>query len=141
VSIADRIIGSEKVIAVFGGWPSFHDAQVFEFNLDRRGPDLRALVYVFAMTSEVDSKGFYVLKNQSMLGLRFRGLTDFEADSFNHQNVLFDLHISDISRDRLENINFEVSFDGIHGLDAKFRCGSVEVESVEPVKEKTEVKA
>jgi hypothetical protein len=64
------------------------------------------------MTSEVDSKGFYVLKNQSMVGLRFCGLVDFAADSFNQQNVLFDLHVADIYSEQLEDINFEVTFDG-----------------------------
>jgi hypothetical protein len=139
MSIANRIVGSEKVTAVFGRWPSFHDAEVFEFNLDRRGPDLRAFIYVFEMTSEVDPKGFYVLKNQSIVGLYFGGLVNFAADGFNHQNVLFDLQIADISTEQLEDIKFEVTFDGIFGLDSKFRCRSIEVESVEPMQERTEV--
>lgn len=131
MSTADRIVGSEKVIAIFGRWPSFHDAEVFEFNLDRRGPDLRTSIYVFAMTSE----------NQSMVALRFCGLTGFAADGFNEQNVLSDLHITDISGEQLKGMNFEVAFAGIYGVTAKFRCRSIEVESVEPMKERAEVQA
>lgn len=139
MSIDDRIIGSEGLKAIFGKWPSFHDAEVFEFSLDRRGPDLHASIYLFQTTDEVDSKGYYVLKNEVMVGLCFRGLVEFSADGFNHQNVLFGLHVADVSNEQLEDINFEVIFDGSFGLDSKFRCRSIEIESVAPMKQRAEV--
>jgi hypothetical protein len=48
------IAGAEQLVAVFGYWPSFHDADVVELRLYRRaqgeggyGPTLEALLHAF----------------------------------------------------------------------------------------------
>jgi hypothetical protein len=49
MDVAARIAGAEKLITVFGYWPSFHDAEVLWIELRRRpcgegyGPTLEAL--------------------------------------------------------------------------------------------------
>jgi hypothetical protein len=51
---------------IFGGWPSFHDAEVLELRLDRNGPggvELHAKVHLFETTSEVTPEGFYRLQD------------------------------------------------------------------------------
>lgn len=45
--------------AIFGRWPSFHDAEVLRVALDRSGddgPTLELVVHVFVMTGEVDAR-------------------------------------------------------------------------------------
>ncbi len=138
MSLTDRIQGSEKLTQIFGEWPSFHDSEVLSFSLDRDGPTVRASICVFAMTGEVDNKGYYVLKNQSLANLRFDEVVEFSANGFNHHNVLFDLHITDVSQDQRENINFEIIFEDSYGLEASFLCRAVTVESVEALKEAPE---
>jgi hypothetical protein len=33
--ITEMIVGSEKLTSIFGGWPSFHDAEVLEIHFWR----------------------------------------------------------------------------------------------------------
>jgi hypothetical protein len=139
VNIAEKIKGSEKLTESFGEWPSFHDAEVLTFEMDRNGPTIRSSIDVFATTSELDPQGFYVLKNRSTANLRFDGVTNFSAKWLNSQNVLFELAIVDISDPQLEEgVRFEVTFDESFGLHAEFLCRSVEVESVVPFQAATQ---
>ena len=39
--------GSERLTEIFGGWPSFHDAEVIEFNLWRGDVEPEARRYIF----------------------------------------------------------------------------------------------
>src|SRR5262245_55576174 len=63
-----QIPGAEKVVSIFGRWPSFHDAEVVRFVLERsdpyaNGPSIFADVHAFEMTSEIAADGTYVLKH------------------------------------------------------------------------------
>ncbi len=135
-----KIKNSELLTEVFGRWPSFHDSEVIEIILSRDqysseyGPTLRAAFYVFEMTSDIDEKEHYVLKNKSIVWMRFLEVVELSLDDFNYQNVLWGLTIIDVSGDQLERVKFDVSFDSSFGIDAKFRCLAIEVESVEPYK-------
>ncbi len=46
-----KIAGAERVLDIFGAWPSFHDAEVLSLRLDRSGlsggPELEAEIHVF----------------------------------------------------------------------------------------------
>ena len=132
------ITNSERLTSVFGYWPSFHDAEVISFRLDRRptslgpGPTVESLIHVFEMTNEVDEKGFYVLRNHVLVDLRFSRVMQPIVEEFNHQNALMGLGIRDIKERQLERLNFEVTFDSSFGLEASFQCVDVEVVSVEP---------
>jgi hypothetical protein len=136
MDVIDRIAGAEKLIAVFGHWPSFHDAEVVWMNLDRRphgegyGPTLEALVHAFEMTSEVSPDGYYVSRHHSLVHLRFRHVLGLRLEDFNFQNVLFGLGISELRERRWEHMQFQVQFDSSHGVEASFQCHAVEVVSV-----------
>ncbi len=137
-SIADKIEHSKLLTDVFGRWPSFHDAEVVSIELFRESkgvsePNLKAKIHVFEMTSEVDDCGFYVLKNHVLVSFLFRGIDESEVTGFNQQNVLWDLAITDISSRQLERLRFEVHFSSAFGVEAEFKCRSVEIESVEPI--------
>lgn len=122
--------------SVFGRFPSFHDAEVRRINLIRKDvkvlPTLEAQIYVFEMTSEV-REGRYVLKNESLVTLGFFEIDGLTVSDFNNQNVLQDLYIQDVSDRQMENIKFDVSFDWLDGLDAKFSCRAIRVLSVTPI--------
>lgn len=135
----DKIPGAEKVLAVFGYWPSFHDAEVVWLKLDRQshvegvyGPTLESLVHVFEMTKEVDSEGHCVLRHHLLVHLRFAEVVEFRADGFNHQNALMGLVLKDISDAQMERVKWSVQFDSAWGVDASFQCYSAEVLSVVP---------
>jgi len=68
VPIESLIQGSEKLLTIFGRWPSFHDAEVIEIKLLRKsdwpegsggqGPQLVAKIHTWEMTRQVDDKGY-----------------------------------------------------------------------------------
>jgi hypothetical protein len=90
---------ASNLVSVFGRWPSFHDAEVLRLSLDRsgeEGPTLDVVIHVFEMTTEIDAKGFYVLKNHTELTLRFTHVVLSRLQWFNHQNVLSSLEVEEL---------------------------------------------
>lgn len=136
-NIADMIEHGSLLTDIFGRWPSFHDAEVISIELFRNPkgtnePSLRAKIYVFEATPEVDSRGFFILKNHVLATLIFGGIGDNSIAGFNQQNVLSDIAITDISSRQLDKIKFEVHFPSIFGVEAELKCRTIKVEAVEP---------
>jgi len=139
VEAVEGIAGAEQLVAVFGYWPSFHDAEVLWLRLDRRahgdrcqGPTLEALVHAFEMTSEVGADGYYVLRHHVLVHLRFLDLVELRLDGLNHQNTLMGLTLADLRDRQMERVRWAVHFDSAFGVDASFQCYAVEVVSVLP---------
>ncbi len=135
----DRIVGAERLVAIFGYWPSFHDAEMLWLRLDRRahgdgcyGPTLEALVHAFEMTSEVGADGCYVLRHHVLVLLRFRDVVELRLEGFNHQNALMGLTLTDLRDRRMERVLWAVRFDSAFGVDTSFQCYGVEVVSAVP---------
>ena len=130
--------GAEKLIELFGRWPSFHDAEVISLVLDRSGdddgfgPSLVATIRAFDITDEVLPSGFPKLTHECAAVFAFREVVQLQLTGFNSQNVMSGLHIIDIRDRQLERQHFEVWFAGVYGLDARFQCRAVEVLSVTP---------
>jgi hypothetical protein len=141
-NVVGRIVGREKLLAIFGYWPSFHDAEVVWLNLDRGknderlGPTLETQVHAFETTKEVDEKGFYVLRHHVLVHFRFQDVVDLSLEGFNHQNALFGLEISDLTERQWEHIFFQVRFYSSHGMGPSFQCHAIEVVEVRPCDEK-----
>lgn len=130
-----KIENAESLEFVFGRWPSFHDAEVLRVVLDRSGedgPTLEAAIHVFEMTSEVDSRGYYVLRHHTEVVLRFTGVVLSRLQWFNHQNVLSSLEISELEPHEHEGTRFHVEMPSSYGLEAEFDCKRVVVASVRP---------
>jgi hypothetical protein len=127
------IIGEEKLKAIYGAWPSFHDAEVWSLAYERvpDGFSVVAVIHAFQMTSEVDARGFYVLKHHTKVRIRFHCCSDVSLDGFNHQNVLFGLDIKEPEQATSE-CSFEVRFDTSYGLAGNFKCKGIVVEDVQP---------
>jgi hypothetical protein len=138
MNIADKIGNSSLLTDIFSEWPSFHDAEVLKISLDRApgdqfyGPNLESEIHVFAMTGEIDEKGFCELTKHTLVRLAFLEVYELSLTGFNHQNVLWALGIVDISDRQLERIKFQVTFAGSWGIAAKFQCAAIKVRSVQP---------
>lgn len=135
----EGIAGAEQLVAVFGYWPSFHDAEVLWLRLDRRdhgegcyGPTLEALVHAFEMTSEVGADGYYILRHHVLVHLRFLDVVELRLDGFNYQNALMGLTLTDLRDRQMERVRWEIHFDSAFGADASFQCYAAEVVSVVP---------
>jgi len=132
----EQINGAEKLTAVFGCWPTFHDAEVVWIRLDRGGtdlgpsPTLEALVHAFEMTDQVDAAGFYLLRNHVLAHLRFSSVGALKLDDFNQQNVLWGLTISNLDSSGAEAV-FQVEFEPSWGVGVTFQCKAIAVVSVQ----------
>ena len=132
------IEGEERLIAHFGRWPSFHDAEVVRLAIERRpnlgrgdGPTLDLTIHAFETTRELEPDGCFRLRRHAVVRFRFDGVVDLELRGFNEQNVLFDLSIADRPEDA-EGCRVEVSLHASYGLWGRFRCRRVEVAEVVP---------
>ena len=128
------IPGAPDVVAWFGYWPSFHDAEVLSITLDRSSPS-RIVVDTRTRTNEVDAGGYYVLDKHAIVTfvvedvlLDREGITNTQIDGFNHQNVLFSLTV----RKTLEG--YDLILDGTYGVSASIsaRCLRVELSTGKP---------
>ena len=139
MDVHERIEGAEKVVAVFGYWPSFHDAEVLWLKMDRRpvrkdifGPTLEMMVHTFEMTSEIGPDGAYVLRHHVLVHLRFHFVDLVKLENFNHQNAVYGIYFNDIRSNQCEFDDFEISLEEAWGLDGSFNCKAVEVVDVIP---------
>jgi hypothetical protein len=126
---------AEALTAVFGEWPSFHDAEVLSMHFDRAGsigPTLDARIHVFRMTSEVDSRGFYVLTHHTLITLRFVNIILLQLHWFSHQNVLSDLLLEPARADDADHRRFRAQFGSSCGVEAELLCDRIIVVAVEP---------
>ena len=135
-NIAEKIQGSHLLTDIFGRWPSFHDAEVISMELCRNltgipHPTLKARIHVWEITSEVNDRGYYVLRNHVLAGFLFRDIDELSMNGFNQQNALWGLEILDITSRQLEFLQFEVHFASSFGVEARFKCHSVQIETVE----------
>lgn len=130
-----QIAGAEKLIGVFGYWPSFHDAEVTEVLLQRGGgpdscPVLIATIHVFETTREVSSTGHYVCRHHSQVRIKFTDISELQLEHFNHQNALSGLGIEHAPDSDGKSAAFHVSLLSAYGLDGTFACRSIELVSV-----------
>jgi hypothetical protein len=139
----DRFISaSDRLTGIFGHWPSFHDAEVVDFNLwrggmnsqtrDLAGPVLTLKVHLWEMTKEVDSKGYFILRNHTLCTLRFREVQEIQMQGFNDQNAIFDLSIERKERNEPPSPYFAVEIEPAFGIQSSFECLHIEVVEAVP---------
>jgi tRNA(adenine34) deaminase len=145
---------SEKILNIFGYWPSFHDAEIHALNLDiadeepwepgSESPTLEMLIHVFEMTKDLTPEGYFVLKNHTLTRLRFRNVQDLQLSEFGYQNCIFELVFGTEPMryprgggpaDGPPPNLLTVKIDSSVGLCGEFKCSSAEVVSVEPCDE------
>jgi hypothetical protein len=90
--ILARIPGVDQVVARFGEWPSFHDAEIIELDLNRRRTS-RLRIHTWGKTNGVNERGEYVFDKHAVVTFELEDVTDLELADFSHQNVIFDLQV------------------------------------------------
>jgi hypothetical protein len=124
---APDIPGVADVIAWFGYWPTFHDAEVLSILLDRTGGS-RIAIHTFEMTREVDLSGHYVLGKHAIVTFVLegfpqdeRGITNTRVEAFNSQNVLSSARVIKIPK------GYELVLEGCFGVDGSLVCERMSV--------------
>lgn len=126
----DLIAGTEKVISIFGYWPSFHDAEVISFSVSRAFPGM-ASVNSAALTVHVrdykqvgagTSSYELVCCKSILIELVFHDVHNLSLSEFNHQNV-----IDSISLNYLDGVLIDVEVESVWGFGGVIQCKRVEV--------------
>ena len=133
----EHIIGSEKVIEALGYWPTFHDAEVISFSVERALPFkagytvARLAVHVSQYESVGEGTAQYELALRKSVVVRFlfQGACSLELSDFNHQNVIDSISVSTVATE--DHASLSVVVEPIWGFGGSLRCSSVEVEALE----------
>jgi hypothetical protein len=119
----------QTLIDHFGYWPSFHDAKVKAYTaptVDRATLDLT--LHTWEMTSELDARGYYVLRKHVLVGFRFAGVHDASLERFGSGNILFGMNITRVD----DADSFHVELDSVMDMSGDFSATAGEVLSVVP---------
>ena len=122
--------------ARFGFWPSFHDAEIIRARLERRGADapwLELEIHVVTTAGEVDAKGYFIVKDQALVTLRFCDIVLDELTDWNGQNVLFGLYITrapPVVGEQYDWRPIGVEFPSSYGCAGKLTCRTIKVVTV-----------
>jgi hypothetical protein len=138
--IESLVQDSQKLTALFGSWPSFHDAEVTDLHLwrgdikpgdwDDRNvfPVLTAKLRLL----EATQPGATHAGHDVLATLRFHDVDDFKMDHFDHINEIRELSIRTQERgtftsgERLPPY-LVVQFEPGSGMSMSFRCFRIEV--------------
>ena len=124
--------GSEKLIAKFGRWPDFHDAEVLSFELHRDAvialDEPVALVVIAPTQMEPEA---LAAEDAFTVTLRFFDVRDLRMAGFNHRNPILGLQI--VPSDATATLRLpppplcEVAFLGVNDtwFCASFTCTGV----------------
>ena len=129
VNAREAIANSHRVIEVFGERPSFHDAEILSIRLDRRGPSLEAVIYVHSIGPLNADTGYFELLHKSIVTMKFDRIILHEVGDFNHQNVIFGLHIEHVTAGSRK---FDVRAEPCYGGDFHLECDAISVVDVKP---------
>ncbi len=137
VSGPEHIAGTDRLVAVLGDWPTFHDAEVISFSVQRALPlqlgysvgHLAVHVRRYVSRGEGTAQYEMALAKSVLVRFAFSRACDLELSGFNHQNVINSVSVSRLSVDEPEDLL--VTIESIWGFGGTLRCSAVEVESVE----------
>lgn len=129
------IKGSEKLTRIYGGWPSFHDAEVVELQYwrgDVKPGDWDDRNIFPVLTAKIHIWIESPTSQHTLATLRFEDVNDFKMEGFNHLNQIFGLSISIQDRGKFESGEklppyLVVEFQPGFGMGASFRCFRIEV--------------
>lgn len=87
IRVLESIPGGRELLDWFGGYPSFHDAELLRLDLDRRGASLSVSV-----PGQRDGSP----RPDLIVTFSFKALDTINVslDTFNHQNVMSDMALS-----------------------------------------------
>lgn len=122
---------AERLLEAFGYWHSFHDAEVHRAVLDRGGaeerPSITLLINVYDSSGALDERGYYDVRVNVMVTLKFSDVDDMELGDLGAQNVINELRLEPQPAGRIA-----VELAPCFGLNGVFTCGTVEVLEVAP---------
>jgi Immunity protein 50 len=89
-----EIHGADSVVAWFGQWPSFHDAEILSVHINRSGLSV-IRIHTWNLSTRVDRTGHFVRERQAILVFEFAGIKTLRlhGEDADTQNVIQGLDI------------------------------------------------
>ena len=112
------IEGEKSVVEWFGKWPSFHDAEIIELHLNRKGLS-RIKIHTWNMTDKVDEKNHYIAEKHAVIEFSLVNVIDMDLLHFNEQNVIFSLNLEK------SELGYKLNLEPCYGL-----CGFLEAKDI-----------
>ena len=131
----------EKLIAHFGLWPSFHDAEVHSLNLHRPAqtatgrniPTLELQLRGWVLKQEISDAGFYKLHGDAIVHFQFEGVFDLQIEGFNNQNVLSSMNLELVDDPGIAgNSALKVELEHCYEFEASFKARAARIISITP---------
>ena len=131
-----HIAKADVVIAAIGQWPSFHDAEVLAFSLDRgsatepASPTAKIDVAWRQYEPRGEGTSAYRLElvRSAVISLQFSGVSELDVGGFNQQNVIDSIEVTPLREDDFDGLL--VTVDPIFGFGGLWRCQVAEVAGV-----------
>jgi hypothetical protein len=120
----DFVQGSDMLVTAMGCWPSFHDAEVV--NVNRTSDICSVSIHVFEMTDQLDSAGYFVLRNHHLVELCMLGIQADSLPSPYESDVLASLGF------HREGPYVRVNFESHMDRGGEVLCKDVMINSVSP---------
>lgn len=94
-----NIPGAEAVANWFGGWPSFHDAEIMTFHIGREQRPSSMRIRAFTTSDRTDSSGRFIRERDALVVFEFTGIRSvrIEGEDADVQNVISSLLIEQLS--------------------------------------------
>ena len=137
MDITKHIAGFEKVVAVLGLWPSFHDSEIISFSVSRALPlepgasaakltvHVRQYAEVGAGTAEYELE----IVKSALVNFSFNNVSNLSISEFNSQNVINSIKFQTAGLQG--GLSILVDIESIWGFGGTLQCSGLAVESVE----------
>src|SRR5437868_6749084 len=128
-----KIVDHEKIISVFGRWPSFHDSEVVSVFLNKdegeklTGATATIKFYLFDLNRPPADPA----RLTTLTDMQFFDVQNFSMQRFTHQNAISDFVISESYSDQLKREVFGVELTRGTGFECSFNCSRIRVNSVQ----------
>lgn len=126
---------AELLTKIFGGWPSFCNAEVLSVSLSRRGalgPTVDIGVNLVELKQDLVAPGCWYSQNPTDAVLRFTGVELHRLAGMNRRNEIDDLLVSEIDPAAHDGRRWLIEIVPRTGLSARFECVGGRVLSVQP---------
>ena len=125
--MTEMISSAYRLIDWFGRWPTFHDHEVLNVQMDGpTGPSILMRIHSWEMTNEADEKGFIKLRKHAIVTLKWKDVKSMFLHDFNVQNVLGGI----LFREHENGVH--TILDASNGMWGEIVAAEVEVIDVEP---------
>jgi hypothetical protein len=117
----EAVPGVPELIAWFGYWPSFHDAEVLELSLLSTGSSTLRL-RTWELTNEVNEEGYFRCVKHVIVSFILEKVTAIHLDGFKPQSIISELLFKQTAE------GYELTLEGCYGVEGTITAELVRIE-------------